>query len=217
MKRFLLFFIFAFPCLAQEIKRPTVDMDGGPTGLGCAGIDIASNSMSFAYDAAGLTTFSTQSVFGLTYPRYRTRVFRTWQTTTNAYSTLTLNVNSSSSGWAGGGAAGAARILYSTDSGFNWTLIIADTFGAGWNQQTSAITLSPTQNLANLRVAICVQGNGNKANDPGSDDISMYDIWTVGATSGQAPGNGSNSGNAHRGIVMIRYRKPLIWRRRELL
>lgn len=216
MKTAIVFFLSAMICCAQELKRPSVDMDGGAKlAYGCRGNNAASTAMPQAIDSAGLSTSSTLSAFGTNRQTfYKTRLFKSWQATGNTYSALTLNVNSLSSG---GNPNGAACVKYSLNSGSTWTTIRCDLQSAGWGQITDTVTLSSTQSLATLQVAICAEGDVD-AVFPGQNDITVVDIWTLGTVNGsQGNDNGSNSGNAHRGIVMIRYRKPLIWRRRELL
>lgn len=167
--------------------------------------------MANAHDAAGLATSSTQSAFGSSGPPpqfkplsgYRARIFTTWQTTGNTYSALTLNVNAASGGAQGTTGVGEADIVFSANGGSTWTSLEADG-GNGFAQTTFTVALSAAQDLTKLRVAVCAMGNGSD----GSDNITVWDIWTSGVVSGIQPGGtGSNKGQAHRGIVQIRGRK----------
>lgn len=222
MRTAVVFFLSATICCAQEIKRPTANVDSSSTGSGCFGTQQTSPSMALSIDSAGLTTAAALSVSGSgTCPPRQTctlkqffqkRLFNSWQTTANTYSSLVLNVNSFSDGSTG---TGNACIKYSTDNGMTWTTIRCDNSGNGWTQTTDTITLSPTQPLSKLLVTACAQGNADSGAGPGFDDVIIWDIWTVGGTGSQAPGNGSNSGNAHRGIIMIRAPR-FIWRRKPL-
>lgn len=190
---------------AQEIKRPTADIDGGAlTTLGCLGANQASASMPLSYDATGSSTSSSQSAAGDTAAKYRTRVFKTWQTTGNAYSQLTLNVYSSSSG-SNPGPAGQACVAFTVNNGTTWTKILCDTdfSNAGWGVRTSTVTLSPTLDFSQLRVGVCVKGG--KQTDPenqGTDSITVFDIWTNGNTNASSGGPGSTAGQAQRGTVV---------------
>ena len=193
---------------AQEVRRPTRDIDGGPnTALGCfASVNDHSTSMPLAHDAAGLATSSTQTTSGNTvspFSHFATRIFDTWQTTSNAYTSLTLNFNGSNTGWRfWAGYTGQACIAYSTDSGATWTSISCDsTFsGNGWG--SGSVTLNATQDLRTLKVGICTEGNGNKS-ITGTEQITLFDIWTTGLTTPQGAGSGSSTGSPHRGTVVV--------------
>jgi hypothetical protein len=208
MKLLLAVLLMCGSMAAQEIRRPTVDLDGGAVALGCLpGTNASSTSMPLSYDSAGLATSSTQGRGGSSSAAlYSTRVFTAWQSTGNTYSSLTLSVSSAGLGYDSmGGAVGSACLVYSTDSGASWTSIRCDA-GPGWLQVTDTITLSATQNLANLRVGVCTQGNKGVSKvelDPGFDEITIWDIWTSGATAAPSGGNGSSAGNAQRGAVII--------------
>lgn len=198
-------------CLAfgQELKRPTVDTNGGAvTALGCGGTVTGSTAMPLSYDTAGLTTSSNQFI-GATNFLFKTRLFSNWQMPGTTYSSLTLNINSSSDGWiavSDPGASGGACIAYSANSGSSWTSVVCDGSGNGWTKQTFVVTLSPAQDLSQLRVGVCVmaRGRGGKFPLPGGDNATIWDIWTVSnAGGGGNSGNGSSSGNAHRGTVTV--------------
>lgn len=198
-------------CLAfgQELRRPTSDANGGAvTALGCGGTVTGSTAMPLSYDAAGLTTVSGQSI-GATNFLFQTRLFSSWQLPGTTYSSLTLNINSSSAGWIADsdpGASGGACIAYSVNSGGTWTSVVCDASGNGWAKQTFIVTLSPAQDLSQLRVGVCVsaRGRGGKFPLEGGDAVSIWDIWTLSnAGGGGNSGNGSSNGNAHRATVTV--------------
>jgi hypothetical protein len=210
MKRFLVILLLIAVSHAQELKRPTADTaTGSATILGCQGAASGGGAMGLAYDAAGLSTNSSLGVTAV-YKAQRARVrnFNTWQTPGGSYSSLILSVNASSTGWISGslgtGGTGKACIAYSTNAGATWVSIACDTDGSGWAQQTFSFTLSPTQDFTKLQVGACVSGTAvDTSGDVGGDQISIYDIWTLGTTAGAAVGTGSSSGSPHRGVVVV--------------
>ena len=190
--------LLALSCQAQELLRPTAEMNI-MSGLGCVGFNQASGNMPLAYDAAGLTTSSSQSASGTTsVSHFKARAFITWAPTSNTYSALTLNVNTASAGSTG--SDGLAEIDYSINSGTSWTAIRSS--GGGWSQTTDVVTLSAAQDLTKLRVAICVEGDRDPT-VPGSDSIQVFDIWTLGTTAAPTPGIGSGAGLPGRSIIII--------------
>lgn len=210
MKRFLIVLLLVAVSHAQELKRPTVDTGtGSTTSLGCSGSASAAATMPNAYDAAGLSTNSTITVVApYKSQRARVRNFNTWQTPGGTYSALTLNVNAASSGWLiaslGTGGTGTACLAYTVNSGATWNSIRCDTDGSGWAQQTFSFTLSSTQDFTKLQIGACVSGTAvDSSGDVGGDQISVYDIWTLGTTAGASVGTGSSSGQPHRGVVVV--------------
>jgi hypothetical protein len=199
--RFLIFLLLSASCFAQEILRPTTDANSAAS-IGCLGVVDTSTAMPSSYDAAGIPTGSTQTDTNATRAHQAGRKFLTWQTTSNTYSALTLNINTASVGWLASGGAGNACLAYSVNNGSTWTNVICDTGGSGWPQQTFSISLSASQNLSFLQVAACAQG-GAIGGGSGSDSVTIFDIWTIGTTSGQGPGNGSTAGAPHRGVVAV--------------
>lgn len=212
--RWFSIFMLLSACFSQEILRPATDANGGALSFnnnGCVGSLIASGSMPLSHDLAGLSTNSSSAVIGNSLSdQYSTRVFLSWGSTVQSYTGLTLNINSSSDGYLHFNPLGTgnAGLFYSTDSGATWHVVLIDSSGTGWSQRTSMIPLSTSQNLANLRVGVCVQGDkGSKGGDsgppPGKDDITVWDIWTSGLTGPATTGNGSGKGLAVRSIVGI--------------
>jgi hypothetical protein len=99
---------------------------------------------------------------------------------------------------------GNACVAYSVNSGVNWTSIRCDTTSDGWGQITDSVTLSPTQMLSKVQVGVCAQGsNASSIIGKGQDNVQVFDIWTLGATTAQSGGSGSGVGQAHRGIVIV--------------
>lgn len=187
----------------QEILRPTSDIDPGKlTNLGCSTIgNVASSTMKLSYDAAGLTTGSSLQVSGDSNASHSsTRSFLNWQSTSNAYSALTLNINAQFSG----SGSGTGCVKYSIDGGSTYTTAHCDSAN-GFARQTYTFTLSATQNLSKLRVSACGfggKGNAHAEIDPGDEEITIYDIWTSGTNPSPASGNGSTAGQAHRAVVV---------------
>jgi hypothetical protein len=178
---------------SSEIRRPTADIDGGTSNwvvTHCQfGVASTLGDVHLAYDAAGQATSVNLLRHG---GRFNTvlgsKVFYTWQSPINAYTALTLNVNSSSNGYTTFSNFGAACIMYSLDNGANWIEIVCDDSGRGWPQTTNIITLSPTQDLSKLRVGACVYGDSGEGvlGAGGGDNILLFDIWTNGTTSGSS-------------------------------
>lgn len=202
MKHALALLLLVASSMAQEIKRPTADSDPGASiAYGCSGTNVASTSLPNAYDAAGLTTSSTETAFAsTTQNRYKNRKLSSWQSTGNSYSALTLNINSSSPGFSGSG--GNACVKYSTDGGGTWTSVHCS-FNS-WAQSTSTISLSASQDLSKLQVSACVSGEADTL-APGNDSVTLYDVWTAGTISTPAPaaGSGNTSGLNARRITFV--------------
>src|SRR5882757_8217159 len=98
MKRLTLFLFCASAAYAQghEILRPTMDVNSSSTAIGCSGSNGGSSAMPNGRDAAGLSTSSSNTAQGsITSTIYRVRIFNTWAAPTNAYTALSLKVNSS--------------------------------------------------------------------------------------------------------------------------
>lgn len=188
-----------------EILRPTRDFDGGSLALGCySGSDLASSAMPKSWDQAGLSTSSNISVTGtFSKSQVKTRIFSSWAATSNNYSALTVSVNVTAGGNSGDEAA-LGCIKYSIDGGVTYTTLICDG-GAGFANKTITATLSGTQDLSKLRVGVCASGlKGNLQGQigPGSESLDISDVWTSGTNPAPATGNGSTSGQPHRGVVV---------------
>lgn len=213
MKR-LIWITFISVCFAQDVKRPAVDAD---SFYNC-GNAHATASMPNSHDAAGL---STNSVIGgsgsITCDQFTCnsntlnygRVFTNWPSASSTYTALTLNINSSAFGWQNSnGIGGNVFVFYSLDNGVTFTSVRNDSIGTGWAQTTDTITLSPSQDLTKLQVAVCAVGNGTgtvphpSVPTAGADSITIWDIWTLGTTSGQGPGTGSSAGKRHNAVIV---------------
>jgi hypothetical protein len=207
MKR-LVWLLLVGACFAQDLRRPISDADGGNNlSIGCTGSNTASASLPKGYDAAGLTTFSENDLTGTTKTLFATRIFSGWVKNSLVYSALTLNIFATSKGWRFfGGLTGNSAVAYSTDSGNTWTPVVADGGLSGGNGFGGLFTinLGATQDISQVRVGVCVQGLGTaKGQFFGTDDIEVYDIYTLGTQSSQPPGPGSTTGSPHRGMVVV--------------
>lgn len=181
---------------AQEILRATVDVDGGSTvsnaldASNCVSIAVYVTSVALPnwYDAAGL---STNSPFHLTntspsVSKCSARVLKTWATTSNTYTALTLNINTSG---VVAGNGGRGSIFYSTDGGNTWNLVRQPVNNLGWAQVTDSVTLSPTQDLTKLQVAANDAAFNADPGGTGNGDmlITGFDVWTAGTYTVVAP------------------------------
>jgi len=208
----LIWLALACSCFAQDIQRPSIDAD---SFVNC-GIGHVTTAMPNSHDAAGLSTNSAIGGIATVNCNQYTctsttnsngRVFKTWPTAPSAYCALTVNINSASVGWQNTtGVGGNAAIYYSTDGGVTWNTVRTDASGTGWVQTTNSIGLSASQDLTKLQVAVCAVGNGTGTVPSGSqptvgvDNLTVWDVWTSGTTSGQGPGNGSSAGQRHNGV-----------------
>lgn len=202
MRRFLSIFLCSLAfAQQQEVRRPTTDIDPGGIAIGCTGVSTPSGAMKNSYDSAGLTTSSSLVADGTDTQAKRTsRSFLTWQSTGNVYSALTLNINAKFAPQ----APASGCIKYSADGGISYTTIKCDG-GVFVGQTTYTIALSTIQDLAKLRVSACAvgqRGNAHAELDPGTEVITIYDIWTSGTNPIPATGDGSGSGQPHRGVVV---------------
>lgn len=202
--RWLLLFALASTCFAQELLRPTVDIDGSNNlTLGCNGVNLGSVAMPLGHDAAGISTGDAIAVQGTqTQTRFVTRVFSTWPGTGNVYSALTVNVNWSATETTSG-STGRYVVNYSLDGGATYNRLAG---GGGSNQAqvTNTVSISATQNLTLLKVAVCAQGTAGGDTLGSHDTIFVYDVWTVGTiSSGQGGGTGSTAGQANRDTIVV--------------
>lgn len=203
--RFLLLaFCTANLIAAQELKRPTSDMSAAITAVGCIATNTPSGSFPLGYDAAGVTTSSTAAVTGTkTVGRYIERIFQTWQTTTNVFGNLVLNVNYSFTYTFTSGSSGHACIAYTVDNGANW-ISIDCVDSTSQTQHTDIIPLSPTQNLSLLKVGICAESDAGGDTTGDLMRMTVFDIWTVGSNPAPPPaGNGSGPGPQRPSAVIV--------------
>lgn len=186
---------------STEILRPQAEADPGVVfTMGCSGGYQASGPLPPMHDAAGIATSDAIDAHSTTSTvKAQFRTFSSWQTPSATYTALTLNVNGLSAGWqdtpGDGPFGGTACIAYTINNGSTWTQIKCDDHisGSGFPQQTFTITLSPTQNLANLKVGVCAGSIRG-----GADSVEVADIWLIGTYAGAPAGTGSGNGNAHR-------------------
>lgn len=206
MRRILVTLLLVGSVWADELKRPTTDIAG--SGAGCVGAALTSGTIPLAYDVAGPATSSNITAFSVfTLPhglgdgsrtQSKSRRITTWTASTNTYGGLSLNVLSSSGGATGTG--GNACLAYSLNSGGAWTLIRCS--GSAWMSVTDTVALPVLQDLTKLQVAACAQANGNDPDNESTDNLQLFDVWTLGTTAAQPAGNGSTAGQPHRGLVI---------------
>ena len=204
---FLVILVFALPLNAYqsaiELLRPTADADAHGMIPACIIHQQASLAMPRARDAAGLTTQNTMVVVDETFT-YKARSFSPWASTSKTYTALVLKVNAQSGTDPDvPNAGGLAFMGYSINGGTSWVTIIQAFTPAGWPRQTFSITLSPTQNLSQLRLGVCVAAQGT-TNNPGFDQLIIWDIWTEGTyTAGGGGGGGP--------VLPTQKRRDIIW------
>lgn len=202
--RWLLILALSVSCFGQELLRPSVDIDGANNlSLGCTGQNVASSNLGLGRDSAGISTHSSMVVQGTqNITKFSTRVFSSWQPTGNVYSALTINVNWSAQEVTTG-STGIMCVKYSIDGGATWSGL-GCTSGTNLAQTTTTATLTPTQNLSTLKVAVCAKGAAGGDTIGSKETLNVFDIWTLGTISGgQAGGTGSTAGNSHRSVVIV--------------
>jgi hypothetical protein len=216
--------VLSCPVLAfgqlHEILRPTADADGAGNALGlCIGAAKGSAAAGNAYDGAGLSTSVTEPVTALaseTSGRFISRIFSTWASATQTYTALSINVNSSSTGPTTLSALGDSYVVYSINSGTNWTVLHQDQNSTGWAQVTDTAALSASQNLTTVKVAVCIDTSGDTVHT-GADQVILWDIWTDGTYT--PPGMGkrvfrtSLSAPGQSRQVCFIFRQPAIFRK----
>jgi hypothetical protein len=195
-----IFLLLASACLAQDIKRPTFEIDSGATVKCGFGSKQTSGSMANAYDAAGQSTSSTIAAQGsVSASVYRSRSFSAWQGPSSTYSALTLNVNSQEAESNQTGSIGSGTVKYSIDGGATWSTLLV----GAWTRRTSTVTLSASQDLSQVKVGVCVQSSAGGDTTGPVETVTIFDIWTAGTTTPQGAGTGATSGTPHRGMVIV--------------
>jgi len=177
--------------VAQEYKRPTSDVN-----VSCGSEDTASSSMSAVYtgkSGVGPVTSPNSSigVSGSVSVNTTGRLFSGWSTT-KSYTSLTLNVNracdTSTTSVNPPIQIGLCSITYSYDAGATWNSLYfysSSTSGSD-PQATTTIPIPSSVTLSNLQVQICAYGGyrGGSFGGTGQATLTIYDLWTVGLTSG---------------------------------
>lgn len=184
---------------STEIKRPGIDSDFGSatwvtTNCGIGTYQSNTTDGSLGRDAAGQATGVAFEKSGSgTGAKETSRTYSSWMTTSNTYSAVTLNINSSGTANVGD-IPGKACIAYSLDSGVTWTQIRCTT--STWARTTDTITLSTTQSLSGIEVGACMLRASSSAPSTSDASVTVYDIWTSGTMTSAAAGTGSGSGTA---------------------
>ena len=206
----------------DELLRPSADATSSATSYGCSGTNVAFTSFPNAHDAAGLSTSSSGSVSGggcrkftngeCVVPganQFSARLFNTWPSSGNTWASLTLNINSLSSG--GFLSQDSACLAYSLNSGMTWTSIRCAQ--GGWIQVTNTVSIPVAQDLTKLQVGICVQGTGFPigGGSSGSDSIQVWDIWTLGTNNvPPTPPAGSGTSRPTDPVIISRWWQQLL-------
>ena len=184
----------AATCAAQtEYLRPTADAtttDVTAGDCGTTGTNYASSSMSGVYaskSGAGPSgTANTMSGSGGTSNpliTYQARIFTAWQSTSQTYTALTINLSTgcaiTTNGY--GGYCGAS---YSTNGGSTWTSFYQyHQMGGGTDPQaTHTATITGTA-LGSVQVRVCAKGVGGLGDTADTATASVYDIWSTGTYS----------------------------------
>ncbi len=174
--------------IAQEIKRPTADVDDSSDALCSQNFDgsahpgaiyVASSAMPNAYDTTNPPPNATSSVQTLSDStsafKYSARTFQTWQTG-STYASLTVNVSWSCSLTLSTGGAGACAVAYYDGSA--WTTLLKT-----WSaraQTTDTVTITPTQALSTLKFRVCTHVGDEIAGGTNTATATVWDIWTSG-------------------------------------
>jgi hypothetical protein len=154
---------------AQEIRRPTADIDN--TGADCPGSATAqATSMANAYDASGAATSSSFAFSGVPTSTEKKggRSFTTWASPSGSYSSLSVNYNITFTD-NGVGLTDTSNVEFSTDGGSSWNIFSGTT-----------ATLSPAQSLSTLQVRFCTSVLGSAGGPVGRSTVAAFDIWTSG-------------------------------------
>ncbi len=179
MRRILVVGLLLASAMGQEILRPTADIDNSAPA--CFGSAFASTAMTASYDASGTATSAGLTSSGtISANRKKGRAFITWAGASGPYSALTLNVNSSCAENGATNNGGECILRYSLDGGSTWTTLISETLadGSGWAQQTTTVSLMPSQTISQIQVDACSAGIGTTP--IGTATVTIWDIWTAG-------------------------------------
>lgn len=194
---------------STETLRPTADATT-TVDTDCftntAGTNSASSSMSTVYSgksgvgptgaSASLTGSGTKT------DHYVARVFNTWQSSSQSYSALTLNLSVNCVTNAGKLLGGSCGASYSTD-GTTYTNAYYFTSNTGGSDAQHTITITITgATLSNVKVRTCARGYSD-GSESDSGTINVYDIWTAGTYS---------ASTSHTHTWLLSYLDEQIWR-----
>ena len=199
-------------CIAQstEYLRPTADAT--TTDADCGGSNVASAIMSTVYTSKSGTGPTGSSALidtmgAYNSQKYKARLFSTWQSTSNTYGALTINVSVQCSTFSDryGGKCAAG---YSTNGGTSWTNFYSYNGNGSGNsdtQHTLTATITGTA-LSSIQIRVCsigYSGDGTSGDGQGEAQITIYDIWTTGTY--------GVGGIAHPGVQVIGKQQPRTW------
>ena len=164
-----------------ESLRPTADANY--FGSLCNyGTETISSSMSAVYSGksgSGPTgssaSISDTSSYGL---GSSGRIFTNWATTSNSYSSLTVNLSAASAFTGDPGNSVQTLAYYSTNSGSTWTILM--NVQAGSSQTTYSATITGSS-LSSLQVFVC--SFTNRLSGSATSTQTDYDLWTAGTYS----------------------------------
>ncbi len=122
-------------------------------------------------------------------------IFHTWQTTSYTYTSLTLYVKYTTSGF----SDDLWCIYYSTDGGSSWNELVACNSNNYASIQTASVSLSASQDLSQLQVKVY----GDKTKGPDNGHVHIYDVYTLGTyVPDTTPPTYSNDGDNSTGSVV---------------
>lgn len=190
MKRLMVVLLITGVAFSQEIRRPSADSDNSGGQCTSPLTTTGSPTMANAYDASGTATSVTMSASGtgcndntVCIDRKAGRVFSGVGSPSAAYSSLTLNVNSSCTSTGTTGVSSSdCNVQYSLNGGGSWTALR----GGFWSQLTDTVTLSTSQTLSQIQVRACAEGFGDTnglttgSGTHGQANFTAFDIWTSG-------------------------------------
>jgi len=191
----ILFLLFLFPkvretkdiALAQdpeECRKPTSYTD--PDG------DATNPSNAYDGDCGDESTYADELIDQNPGDEI---IFHTWQTTSYTYTSLTLYVKYTTSGF----SDDLWCIYYSTDGGSSWNELVACNSNNYASIQTASVSLSASQDLSQLQVKVY----GDKTKGPDNGHVHIYDVYTLGTyVPDTTPPTYSNDGDNSTGSVV---------------
>lgn len=191
---------------ATEYLRPSADANTTATSTcDASGNHDTSSSMSAVYSgksgAGPIGSSASISDTGTTVTRYEARVFSIWQSSSQTYTALTLNLSVGCTTTDSEGAGGACGAAYSTNSGSTWTNAYSFISEGGSDSKHTVTVTITGATLSNVEVETCARGYSD--GDSGdSATLTVYDIWTA----------GTYGNTTHTRTWLLSYLDEQIWR-----